>query len=178
MKHFILLCIALLSVVSLKAQTYVRYSDGDGKYVNMRQEPNGQAPIITRMTDEDDATLITRQGKWLKVNWMGNVGWVHADHCAVFDDGFINMDNFYDTASTRKIYPAELNNLSAEQMNLARNEIYARHGYIFKKKELRDYFSQFAWYNPRYTDVQKMLSKVEVYNVELLYNLCRSPKAY
>jgi hypothetical protein len=35
-----------------------------------------------------------------------------------------------------------------EQLRIARNSIYAFHGYIFKTKQLQDYFSSQYWYEP------------------------------
>ena len=40
---------------------------------------------------------------------------------------------------------------SQEEVRLICNEIYARHGYIFKNQAYNDYFSQFAWYAPSVT---------------------------
>lgn len=40
----------------------------------------------------------------------------------------------------------DLENLSAQELTYARNEIYARHGYIFKSTELNDYFANMSWY--------------------------------
>lgn len=40
----------------------------------------------------------------------------------------------------------DLANLSKSQLRLLRNEIYARHGYIFKSKDLQDYFGSMPWY--------------------------------
>jgi hypothetical protein len=49
-----------------------------------------------------------------------------------------------------------------------RNEIYARHGYIFSANELRGYFSNQNWYHPLYNDVSGMLSDLEKSNIALL----------
>ena len=40
--------------------------------------------------------------------------------------------------------------LSLQEINYAKNEIYARHGRKFKSKELSDYFNSKAWYVGRY----------------------------
>ena len=47
-----------------------------------------------------------------------------------------------------------LRRLSKKKLRLARNEIYARHGYIFKDKELRDYFMDKLWYYPSRKNVK------------------------
>lgn len=52
-----------------------------------------------------------------------------------------------------------------------RNAIYARHGYIFKSKDLKAYFSQYSWYRPRYKDVSRKLSQIEQHNIRVLKSL-------
>ena len=42
-------------------------------------------------------------------------------------------------------------NLTGEQLRLARNEIYARYGRMFKTAELQAYFDAQPWYVPKYT---------------------------
>ena len=41
-----------------------------------------------------------------------------------------------------------------------RNEPYARHGYIFKRKDLADYFSQQSWYKPVTSNIQEIESQL------------------
>ena len=43
---------------------------------------------------------------------------------------------------------SDLVGLSAKELTYARNEIYARHGYIFKSSELNNYFRSLSWYEP------------------------------
>jgi hypothetical protein len=49
-----------------------------------------------------------------------------------------------------------------------RNEIYARHGYIFKSADLWRHFTAQKWYHPQYTDVNSMLSGIEKSNINLI----------
>ena len=51
------------------------------------------------------------------------------------------------------------------------NSIFARHGYIFKSQEMSDYFSQFDWYTPQSTNVEKELSDIERENARILREL-------
>ena len=51
------------------------------------------------------------------------------------------------------------------------NEMYARHGYIFKDQALTDYFVQKSWYTPRTADMEEIypvMNAVEQANVTLL----------
>ena len=56
-----------------------------------------------------------------------------------------NSSIFYDS-STRLLGTEEIQSLSTQELCYAKNEIYARHGYIFYSSELSDYFSQKNWY--------------------------------
>lgn len=57
-------------------------------------------------------------------------------------DDFILPD-----AQTHRYTPEELAGLTPEELRLARNEIYARHGRRFKSEDLITYFSGKAWYH-------------------------------
>ena len=48
---------------------------------------------------------------------------------------------------------ADLKDMSAIELRVARNEIFARHGRFFKDQVLANYFSQFAWYQPAAVEV-------------------------
>ena len=70
-------------------------------------------------------------------------------------------------SSTRKLTEADLAGLSPQELSIARNEIYARHGYIFTKTvEWNDYFSQFDWYVQTSSDVT--LNSIEQANAALI----------
>lgn len=51
-------------------------------------------------------------------------------------------------SDSRYITEEDLNKLSAEEILLARNEIYARHGRIFNNAALDEYFRSKSWYQP------------------------------
>ena len=59
----------------------------------------------------------------------------------LFTNDFVIFDS-----DTRYITAADLAMLSQEQLRLARNEIYARRGRLFKDTYLQDYFNQKSWY--------------------------------
>ncbi|MDG3087752.1 YARHG domain-containing protein [Vibrio hannami] len=72
-------------------------------------------------------------------------------------------------SSLRLLTKEELQGYSASELRLIRNEIFARHGYIFKSKDLSSYFSTKSWYSPNTTDVT--LSTIETKNVKLIKSL-------
>jgi hypothetical protein len=56
--------------------------------------------------------------------------------------------------------------LSRNDLRIARNEIYARKGRIFKSADLRDHFLRLPWYRPQHLEVP--LNSIEQANVNLL----------
>ena len=61
------------------------------------------------------------------------------------DDSYTYMIS---DSHNRYLDSIDLKSLSADELQLARSEIYARHGYICKSKELREYFYCKDWYVP------------------------------
>lgn len=74
----------------------------------------------------------------------------------------------YPFASTRLLTMSDLENYSAEELRIMRNEIFARHGYIFKTPEMKLYFANQPWYTPKYSDVSRFLTDIEKKNIELI----------
>jgi YARHG domain len=51
---------------------------------------------------------------------------------------------------TRKLTESDISGKSADELDIMRNEIYARHGRKFMRADLQRYFSRQSWYSPRY----------------------------
>ena len=67
------------------------------------------------------------------------------------------------------LYSSEdLEFFSAEELALIRNEILARHGYVFSKEANREYFSGQSWYEENPDFSYDMLNAVEMENVETI----------
>jgi hypothetical protein len=69
-------------------------------------------------------------------------------------------------SSRRRLGRNEVARLPKGQLRIARNEIFARHGYIFNSRELADYFGAKSWYQPRSASVR--LTPLENANVQLI----------
>jgi len=74
----------------------------------------------------------------------------------------------YPEGSTRLLRFSDVEGLTPWDLKIMRNEIFARHGYIFKTKEMIDYFSQQRWYRPLYSDVSSLLSATEKKNIDFI----------
>jgi hypothetical protein len=67
--------------------------------------------------------------------------------------------------ATEEISTDLLDGLFVEDLRVLRNEIYARHGRIFKDKELQKYFSEQPWYKPNPEFKDEMLTEKEYKNL-------------
>ncbi|MDM5192602.1 YARHG domain-containing protein [Bacillus hominis] len=81
--------------------------------------------------------------------------------------GYVYNGFIFPDSDIRKLTSADLRYVTKEQLKIARNEIYARHGHIFQTKDMQAYFSKQSWYreNPYFTGA---LTDIESYNVELI----------
>jgi len=75
-----------------------------------------------------------------------------------YDDvraGVVSRSTEYILPDSDKMYYSadDLSGFSKEDLRLARNEIYARHGYIFKDGDMQSYFGRQSWYTPTTNDV-------------------------
>lgn len=66
------------------------------------------------------------------------------------EDADLSADYIIPDSNTKLLTNADIEGLSAQQLNYARNEIYARHGRMFDSEELQEYFGSKSWYNPQY----------------------------
>lgn len=69
-------------------------------------------------------------------------------------------------------------NFKKADILILRNSIYARHGYSFKKRPLREYFDEQPWYIPVSTDVKAELTPIEKQNITLLLRYEKNAKEY
>lgn len=82
-----------------------------------------------------------------------------------------DSDDILPDSSSRILTDSEVKNLTKDQLRLARNEIYARHGRRFDDVELQDYFNSKSWYSGTIAPddfTEEMLSEIEKKNIELI----------
>lgn len=79
------------------------------------------------------------------------------------NNGFI-----FPYSSQRKLTVDEVTGLGGDVAQDAINEIYARHGYVFKTKSIQKYYESQSWYHKNYNFSESDLSEIESYNIGLL----------
>jgi len=84
----------------------------------------------------------------------------------------INSPEYYifPKSDTEKLLESDVSKLNKENLILARNEIFARHGFVFKTEEYKSYFTNKSWYkpNPAFKGFDGELNAVEVYNINFI----------
>ncbi len=85
----------------------------------------------------------------------------------------IEFPGLYPQASQRLLVDNDLSPLSKEQLRIMRNEIFARHGYVFKTDAMNSYFNSKGWYISipkldRNNDASTLLSEIEKANIKLI----------
>lgn len=76
-------------------------------------------------------------------------------------------------SSSRYLTKEELYQYDKSSLGFIRNEIFARHGYVFKNEDYKNYFTSMPWYLPdsRFKGTLKELNPVEKHNVELIQSI-------
>lgn len=90
-----------------------------------------------------------------------------------YDDYYDDDDYILPDSGTRKLTNSDLAGLDADELELARNEIYAREGRRFNTDYIQDYFDDKWWYVGTIEPedfTEDMLNDVEKYNVNFIRN--------
>lgn len=89
------------------------------------------------------------------------------------ESGYIFPDS-----DTEYLTKADVKGMSSKEINLAKNELYARHGRIFDREDLQEYFDSCTWYEPLYTRTEwdqkgdgYFFNDVEIKNRNLLVKM-------
>ena len=72
-------------------------------------------------------------------------------------------------ASSRLLSKSEVEQMTKEELALARNAIYARHGYQFNNPDLREFFSKQSWFKASDVKIDAIpFSQTELDNIRLI----------
>lgn len=77
-----------------------------------------------------------------------------------------------------RLYYDDLEDFSVSQLTYLRNAIFAIHGYRFKVDKFYNFFDQYDWYHPYYSDVSGQLSSIERHNISVIKDLEESSTRY
>lgn len=80
-----------------------------------------------------------------------------------FDNDYLGKN-----ISLEELTVEDVEDQSKQRLRILRNIIYARHGYSFKNKDVREFFESYDWYVPYSTDVRANLTEIEKANIALI----------
>ncbi len=82
-----------------------------------------------------------------------------------------SKSNMYLKARIHRLTEADLQDYTKDELAYLRNEIFARHGHLFKTPKMIQYFSPQDWYAPFFDDATPFLNETEKYNAEFIKSL-------
>lgn len=117
----------------------------------------------------------TASYEYLAKEWTSDTDWTADLYlCWYREEGLKNtaiLESILPYSSERLLSEEDLAGLTKEELRIARNEIYARHGRKFTSDDLRQYFESCSWYNgtieaSAFND--NVLSDIEKKNVAII----------
>jgi hypothetical protein len=79
-----------------------------------------------------------------------------------------SVPGIYPEASVRMLTKDDLDNQSTAELKIMRNEVFARHSYIFTNQQLKKYFEEQSWHTGLNKNVYPLLSQIEKTNIALV----------
>lgn len=150
------------------------YLQNDGVDIGLWSElPLKQEVLVTGELELDGSQLILKAERMTDVN--GNAIVTQAEEAA--------SEEILPESDSRLLTQNDVDGLTLQQINYAKNEIYARHGRKFASKELQNYFDAQSWYHGTVNAAdfsESVLSDVEKKNAAFLAEVEFSiaPKGY
>lgn len=132
-----------------------------GSAVPVAQQQETQQQETQPVTSESAKMQPPSEGNTYNNYYYYNTGYTGSYENSSLDGYLWPTDSAY-------IEFADLSSYSRKQVAAIRNEIYARHGYVFKTREWSNYFNQRSWYTPNYSYTDDWLSDIERTNIETI----------
>ncbi len=163
------------------------YTDSQGKEYNFARESLNGEKFEVQVSDGNMAQCFKLKDG--KIYWVEFTDKGIDLYNAVWDDdnpvGYYKQSTFYKSltkkdqiteiltgqypyTSMKLVLPSQLDFFTKAQLRVMRNEIYARHGYVFSSADLKALFSKMSWYKPLNDNSKVQLSQLEQLNVDLI----------
>lgn len=166
-----------------EAYTLAAVIDDPDGFTNIRAAQNTQSAIVGKVLEGEKFLTYKQPGQWWRVRKAdGTMGYMFRKYIRLVEGGAAQgtpaapagpmptgvggSGVVIPDSSERLLTPADIANFGLLELRIARNEIFARHGFRFKDPRLARHFGQFDWYRPTSDNVQ--LSATEKANVSLL----------
>lgn len=138
-------------------------SDDEVKIITEEIKPNSEEENTETENDIADETPeeqeIETEGTFSDKGSTEEIDYINED---------IEKDAFLFPSDSVLITEGELEKLDDKTVELIKNEIYARHGYIFTNRALKKYFESFNWYEPSEEYSPNLLNPTEKANLKTI----------
>lgn len=122
--------------------------------------------IGTKAENTDNKTVVKMES--IKKSENSNIGVKEKEIISEETSIEYKNDYFFPDSDKVKLTFDDIYNIHFKNIDLVRNEIYARRGYVFKSKRFSNYFSEKGWYSPREDFTTAELTPTEMYNIKLI----------
>lgn len=139
-------------------------SDDEVKIITEEIKPNSEENENTEI--ENDTTDETPEEQ--EIETEGTFSDKGSTEEIDYTNEDIEKDAFLFPSDSVLITEGELEKLDDKTVELIKNEIYARHGYIFTNRALKKYFESFNWYEPSEEYSPNLLNPTEKANLKTI----------
>lgn len=87
----LLLTVLFVSATPVFADDINGYGTVYATKLNVRQNPSADAKIIGALYDGSNVSVVTKTGEWYKIEFNGEIGFVHSDYLAVSRKGEVKI---------------------------------------------------------------------------------------
>lgn len=156
--------IKLRNSVKCGKYAFIEDIDNDGRYEIGSSASSSKVDTWYKLNEDGTTSVLDINNENSDSSTTTNTN-TNTEATSVKDSSYI-----FEDSNSRYLTDSDVSGLSKSQLSLARNEIFARYGYVFSSKEYIDYFNKKSWYkaNSSYSCGNETLNNYERANVELL----------
>ncbi|MGH4118366.1 YARHG domain-containing protein [Clostridium sp.] len=149
--------ITFLLVLILFSVGCISYYYSFSKYSTVTPKKSDKAPLNDNITPNKE----TSSDKDANVPASTDV----TDKTKAADNDYI-----FPKSGSKKLLESDVALVSKDNLALAKNEIYGRHGYVFKSEPFKSYFNSKSWYkpDPNFKASNTEFNTIESYNINLI----------
>lgn len=162
----ILASLAVLVTISCLVMLFLFIFGDLGK----KEQPADDSSAVEVLPDDDKNTSADDDDKTSTEDDEDNDVWSPVDKSQIEDEDTDDTDDSEDYPDYNDYDVSDIYGLSRSEAGFMRNEIYARHGYIFKTEPYKSYFESQSWYHPNPNFSENLLSAEEKEKVNALIN--------
>ena len=147
----IVLFVTIILCISVDIVLFFGRSKGEKSYISLeKQQTYEDTKNEAEIVSISDSDFVAKPGTIVK--YEDNDSFIDDYEEDIEEDTKGDSDKsgdyIFPDSDSKYLKKSKVKKLSKKKLRLARNELYARHGYIFEDEELYNYFSSKDWYNP------------------------------